>query len=59
MESSYFQSNHRPSFSNKELKIPDNPIPFVKIKPKNIKLPLYLYTFNVIIKYAYIFKSVW
>ena len=34
MESSCFQSNHRLSFSNKELKIPDNPLPFVKIKPK-------------------------
>ena len=34
MESSCFQSNHRLSHSNKELKIPDNPLPFVKIKPK-------------------------
>ena len=26
--------NQRHSFSNKELNIPDNPLPFVKLKPK-------------------------
>ena len=29
-----FRNRH--AFSNKELKIPDNPLPFVKIKPKKL-----------------------
>ena len=30
------QSISRHTLSNKELKIPDNPLPFVKIKPKKV-----------------------
>ena len=31
---SFAQSNKRHSYSNKNLKIPDNPLPFVRVKPK-------------------------
>ena len=34
INSSMVSLNHRHALSNKELKIPDNPLPFVKIKPK-------------------------
>ncbi len=34
LENTYSQSNPRQYYSNKELKIPENPLPFVKIKPK-------------------------
>ena len=34
LDSSLINSRYRHSFSNKELKIPENPLPFVKLKPK-------------------------
>jgi hypothetical protein len=34
IDKNLIHSHCRQSFSNKELKIPDNPLPFVKIKPK-------------------------
>ena len=33
-DSSLINSNCRHAYSNKELKIPENPLPFVKVKPK-------------------------
>ena len=33
-DSSLINSKNRHSYSNKELKIPENPLPFVRIKPK-------------------------
>ena len=33
---SYSQTNKRKAYSTKELKIPENPLPFVKVKPKKI-----------------------
>ena len=34
MNNSIIRSNERHALSNKELNIPDNPLPFVKLKPK-------------------------
>ena len=34
MNSSIIQPNERHALSNKELNIPDNPLPFVKLKPR-------------------------
>ena len=34
IDSYIINSNNRHAYSNKELKIPENPLPFVKVKPK-------------------------
>ena len=33
-DNSLINSNNRHTYSNKEIKIPENPLPFVKVKPK-------------------------
>ena len=51
LENTYSQSNPRQYYSNKELKIPENPLPFVKTKPKPQKKLKILFFYFIILMY--------